>query len=285
MAKREGGGSMNDLQVFNSPEFGDIRAVEVDGEPWFVGKDMAEALGYSNSRDALAKHVDDEDKAAVAIRDGSQNRDMTIINESGVYSLIFSSRLESAKKFKHWVTSEVLPTIRKHGAYIAPSAQPEGVEAAALQAVVQPITAALEALTGMVQAMSQRLDGLEQSRNEMKSLPPPPERNPFDDDNPFAGPPKPSSIPARKLWMRLVNEKLDLLSQRFGKSHSAILHKIYQDMEESFQTVLDEERCRVMEEQGLEKCSVLLAIFFDPELRDYFQRYVDINLAPENRGW
>ena len=268
---------MNELQVFNSPEFGDIRAVEIDGEPWFVGKDMAAALGYSNPRDALAKHVDDEDKNTVAFCDGTPgNPNLTIINESGVYSLIFSSKLESAKKFKRWVTAEVLPTIRRQGAYITPQAQPQGVEA---------FTAALETLTAAVQTLTRRMDAVELGRNEMKSLPPPPERNPFDDDNPFAGPPKPSSILARKLWMRLVNEKLELLSQRFGKSNNAILHKIYQDMEEHFDTVMDEERCRVMEEQGLGKCSVLLAIFFDPELRDYFQRYIDCNLAPENRGW
>ena len=74
---------MTDLQVFNNPEFGEIRAVEIDGEPWFVGKDVADALGFSNPRDALANHVDEEDKASVAIHDGSQNRNMTIINESG----------------------------------------------------------------------------------------------------------------------------------------------------------------------------------------------------------
>lgn len=268
---------MTDLQIFNNPEFGDIRAVEIDGEPWFVGKDMAAALGYSNPRDALAKHVDDEDKNTVAFCDGTPgNPNLTIINESGVYSLIFSSRLEKAKEFKRWVTSVVLPAIRKHGAYIAPGAQPQGVEAAALQAVLQPIVAALEAL-------ARRMDAVEQGGG-MRALPPPPERNPFD-DNPFDDPPRPSSLLARKMWMKLVNEKLELLSQRFGKSTRAVLHKIYQDMEEHFETALDEERNRVMEEQRLDKCSVLLAIFFDPELRDYFQRYVDYNLAPENRGW
>lgn len=275
---------MNDLQIFNNPEFGDIRAVEVDGEPWFVGKDMAAALGYSNPRKALADHLDDEDKGVTKCDTPGGEQEMTIINESGVYSLIFSSRLEKATEFKRWVTSVVLPAIRKHGAYIAPGTPPQGVEAAALQAVLQPITATMEALTAAVQALNQRMDAVEQG-GRMRALPPPPERNPFD-DNPFRDdPPKPSSLLARKMWMRLVNEKLELLSQRYGKPTNAILHKIYQDMEEHFETVLDEERCRVMEEQRLEKCSVLLAIFFDPDLRDYFQRYVDYNLAPENRGW
>ena len=108
---------MNELQFFNNPEFGLIRALEKDSDIWFVGKDVAEVLGYSNTRDALAKHVDNEDKADVAIHDGRQNRSMTIINESGLYSLVLSSKLPNAKKFKRWVTSEVLPSIRKHGIY------------------------------------------------------------------------------------------------------------------------------------------------------------------------
>lgn len=110
----------NKLQIFNNPEFGNIRIVEIDGEPWFVGKDVADALGYSNTRDALDRHVDSEDKATVGIHDGSQKRNVTVINLSGVYSLILSSKLPSAKKFKHWLTSEVLPSIQKHGAYMTP---------------------------------------------------------------------------------------------------------------------------------------------------------------------
>lgn len=106
--------------VFANPEFGKVRVVEIDGEPWLVGKDVAMALGYSNPRDALAKHVDDEDKNTVAKRDGtSGNPYLTIINESGLYSLVLSSKLPGARKFRRWVTSEVLPSIRKHGGYIA----------------------------------------------------------------------------------------------------------------------------------------------------------------------
>lgn len=108
---------MNDLQIFENAEFGQIRTVQLNNETYFVGKDIAEALGYANTRDALAKHVETEDKADVAIYDGSQNRTMTTVNESGLYALIFGSKLESAKRFKHWVTSEVLPSIRKTGQY------------------------------------------------------------------------------------------------------------------------------------------------------------------------
>lgn len=120
---------MNELQIFEHPEFGKIRAIEIDGEPWLAGTDAATALGYANSRDALAKHVDDEDKNTVAIHDGtSGNPNMTFINESGLYSLVLSSKLPDAKKRRRWVTSEVLPSIRKHGAYMTP----ETLEAAIL---------------------------------------------------------------------------------------------------------------------------------------------------------
>ena len=109
---------MNEIQIFNNPDFGQVRTVTIDGEPWLVGKDVAQALGYSNTRDALNKHVDAEDKNTVAFHDGtSGNPNQTVINESGLYSLILSSKLPNAKKFKHWVTSEVLPSIRKTGGF------------------------------------------------------------------------------------------------------------------------------------------------------------------------
>ena len=110
---------MNDLQIFKSEEFGQIRTVEIDGEPWFVGKDVANALGYSNPRKAMIDHVDSEDKGVTKRDTPGGNQEMTIINESGLYSLILSSKLPTAKQFKHWVTSEVIPSIRKNGGYIA----------------------------------------------------------------------------------------------------------------------------------------------------------------------
>ena len=107
-----------DLKVFENEELGSVRVMERNGEPWFVGKDVADILGYTNSRKAISDHVDAEDKNTVTIRDGIQgNPNQTIINESGMYSLILSSKLPTAKKFKHWVTAEVLPSIRRHGVY------------------------------------------------------------------------------------------------------------------------------------------------------------------------
>ena len=107
-----------ELQIFNNPEFGQVRLANVDGEPWAVGRDIANALGYVDSSKALAMHVDEEDKLTRQIVVSGQNRNVYVINESGIYSLILASKLPTAKKFKHWVTSEVLPAIRKHGAYM-----------------------------------------------------------------------------------------------------------------------------------------------------------------------
>lgn len=123
---------MNDLKIFQNAEFGQMRTVEINGEPWFVGKDVAEALGYAKARNAIASHVLDEDKKDAPIQGtpgGTQA--MTIINESGLYALIFGSKLESAQRFKHWVTSEVLPDIRKTGSY----AMPQGKELLALAVI------------------------------------------------------------------------------------------------------------------------------------------------------
>lgn len=112
----------NAMKIFSNPEFGEIRTEVIDGEPWFVGKDVAEALGYSNPRKALGDHVDSEDKSdGVTIRDSiGREQQPTLINESGLYSLILGSKLPTAKRFKHWVTSEVLPSIRKTGSYQTP---------------------------------------------------------------------------------------------------------------------------------------------------------------------
>lgn len=119
--------NISEIQIFNSnlhPEFGNLRTLTIDGEPWFVGKDVAEALGYGDTAQAIRKHISDEDKMggrfdAPSVTDNMGRTQYPVwINESGLYSLILSSKLESAKTFKHWVTAEVLPTIRKTGGYI-----------------------------------------------------------------------------------------------------------------------------------------------------------------------
>ena len=110
---------MNDIQVFNNPEFGEIRTVEINNEPWFVGKDVAVILGYSNPQKAIRDHIDEDDRT-VNESFTVNGTAISLINESGLYSLVLSSKLPTAKKFKRWVTSEVLPSIRKHGAYMTP---------------------------------------------------------------------------------------------------------------------------------------------------------------------
>lgn len=116
---------MEQLKIFENEEFGQIRTVMRDGEVWFVGKDVAEALGFTNSRDAIATHVFDDDKGVEIIDTLGGKQKMTAINESGLYALVFGSRLESAKRFKRWVTSEVLPAIRKTGSYDMDEYSPE----------------------------------------------------------------------------------------------------------------------------------------------------------------
>lgn len=110
---------MNELKIFKNEDFGEVRTITLNNEPWFVGKDVAEILGYANTRDALSKRVDEEDKGVAICDTLGGKQDLIVINESGLYSLILSSKLPTAKKFKHWVTSEVLPSIRKNGGYIA----------------------------------------------------------------------------------------------------------------------------------------------------------------------
>lgn len=125
---------MNELKVFENPAFGRMRTIEIDGEPWFVGKDVAEALGYSNPRKAILDHVDNEDKGVTKRDTLGGAQEMTIINESGLYSLILSSKLPTAKDFKRWVTKEVIPSIRKTGGYQMPSTPEQRIAAALIDA-------------------------------------------------------------------------------------------------------------------------------------------------------
>lgn len=120
---------MGDLKIWVNTEFGELRVVDMDGEPWMVGKDVAQALGYANTKDALASHVDEEDKCIIQKSENATfdipNRGLTIINESGLYSLVLSSKLPGAKRFRRWVTNEVLPSIRKTGSYTMPKLSKE----------------------------------------------------------------------------------------------------------------------------------------------------------------
>jgi len=174
---------MNELQIFNNPEFGEIRMLTADSEPWFVGKDVAAALGYSNTRDAMNKHVDDEDKGVAKCDTLGGEQEMTIINESGLYSLIFSSNLPTAKAFKRWVTHDVLPSIRKTGGYRSGQAAPSRTPAAdALDDAIGVKRGILALITGITDSMAtlQAIDIVERQHKidlkEIRLLVPPAEK-------------------------------------------------------------------------------------------------------------
>ena len=197
---------MSELQIFENPEFGQIRSVEIDGEPWLVGKDVAVALGYKEPTKATREKVDPEDRGVSKIDTPSGTQEMTIINESGLYSLILSSKLPGAKKFKRWVTSEVLPSIRKTGGYLPAAAE-----------------RTLADLTAAVQLLTERLDVLA----EAPALPgqvSPPEKS--------RRRKRPPGIAAQRRWMRTASEKLDLMQARLGLPHNMLLSQIYHIMEE-----------------------------------------------------
>ena len=147
---------MNELKIFKNEEFGQVRTVMIDGEPYFVGKDVAEILGYAEPRSAISKKVDDEDRGVAKMETPSGMQEMTIINESGLYSLILSSKLESAKKFKRWVTSEVLPTIRKQGYYTADNNKNDETKAKLLRAEAMVINAKNRAFNTIMKSIDNK---------------------------------------------------------------------------------------------------------------------------------
>ncbi len=252
---------MNEPMVFDNPDFGSIRTVEIDGEPWLVGKDVAAALGYSNPRKAIADHVEKEDRGVTKCDTPSGTQTMTIINESGLYSLVLSSKLPDARKFKRWVTSEVLPSIRKTGGYAVPTTEKTLAD---LTAAVELLTERLDTMLAARESPLSVLPALPEPEGEIGQVP---------------------GIAARRRWMRTVSEKLDMLSTKIHQPHNICLHQIYQILEDRWQAVLEDERIKVMEQQNLSDCSVLTAIFYNSTLKDGFQKIVDFNLAPENRGW
>ena len=168
---------MNDLQIFSNPEFGQVRTVELDGQPWLVGADVATALGYKNPRKALADHIDPEDKGVTKRDTLGGEQEILIINESGLYSLILSSKMPKAKAFKHWVTSEALPALRKNGVYETVKAQQhiEQLEAvnARLNTAIQAVSTAkaeLAEVTAMRDNFIKDRDDFKEHFQKWKSL-------------------------------------------------------------------------------------------------------------------
>lgn len=262
---------MSDLQIFNNPEFGELRAAEINGVPWFVAADVCRVLELTNPTVSVDR-LDDDEKAKFNL--GLPGGDTNCVNEYGLYALVLGSRKPEAKAFKRWLTHDVIPSIYKRGAYIAPQAQPQGLETFA---------AALETLTAAVQALTQRMDQQEQGRR--KALPPPralDESNPFDD---CPVPIKPPSNKMRRQWMRTASEKLNALADKCGIPSSSVLHALYQELEEDEGVILSEIRLKALEEHQLTDCSVLLAIFYDATLRKWFEDRVDQYLLAGAPAW
>lgn len=196
---------MNELRIFKSPEFGQIRTIEIGGEPWFVGKDVAEILGYKDTSDAMRRHVDDEDKLTRCFTDSGQSREMYVINESGLYSLILSSKLPTAKRFKRWVTSEVLPAIRKTGMYATPMTTADK----------------LRLLVECNSDLSNRMDAVENSVGEVKD-----EFRSFRDDLPLLG------IEMEQITSAVKRKGVEVLGGKESDAYhdSSLRGKVYADI-------------------------------------------------------
>lgn len=249
---------MNEMQVFEHPAFGEVRTVVIDGEPWFVGKDVAERLGYSNTNDALIRHVDPEDKLqndGVVILDPiGRKQHPIIINESGLYSLILSSKLPTAKAFKRWVTAEVLPAIRQRGSYT----------------VQQPMTPAqlIAAQAQVLVQMEQRMDAIQSQQTALEQR--------------VETAIKVFSRPSEDHWKDDTDKAIKELCQEKGMNLLAIRGQLYQELERRCGCNIDSRlRClrQRMKKQGMRhrdamELTKLDAVAADKKLRAAFEGVV-----------
>lgn len=253
---------MDNLQTFQHPTFGEVRTVAIDGEPWFVGKDVAQLLGYSNARDALARAVDDEDKKVSGIPTPLRGvQEMTVINESGLYSLIMSSKLPSAKVFKRWVTSEVLPTIRQQGSYaIRQPMTPAQLIAAQAQVLVQ-MEEKMQALQAQTEAVRDQQTALEAKvETAIKAF----------------------ARPNEDHWRRDMDEAIKGLCQEKGLNLMSTKGRMFRELEQKCGCDVDARQRRLrqrMRKQGARKrdldcISKLDAIGADRQLRAVFESIV-----------
>ncbi len=242
---------MNELNIFENKEFGNIRELEIDGEPWFVGKDIAVALGYNDTDQALRKHVDSEDKLTRQFNGSGQKRSMAIINESGLYSLIFGSKLESAKRFKHWVTSEVLPSIRKSGTYgsngvdrVSEEFMKRQMETSRMQAVI-------------LENVIDRLEALESQKNCISF------------GNPFSA--RGEVINQR---MRTLNDLTDQVADLCELERNKVLHYLYKTLQEDMGVSLNPYLVVMRSESGNESICNLHVI---ASIDRFYEKAVEMN--------
>jgi prophage antirepressor-like protein len=185
---------LNELQIFKNDEFGQVRTLVEDGQPWFVAKDVAEILGYANPRDAISKHVDAEDKGVANCDTLGGKQELTVINESGLYALVFGSRLDTAKRFKRWVTSEVLPALRKTGAYIMPQSR------------------GLEFLQGMLDEMKRQAAEIQEVKTTAKAI-------------------KDAIVEVYDEWREDIRYKVSAIQKATGDTYANTWNALYDELE------------------------------------------------------
>ena len=236
---------MNELQIFKNPEFGQVRTLIKDGQPWFVAKDVAEILGYSNPRDAISKHVDAEDKGVANCDTLGGKQELTIINESGLYALVFGSRLETAKRFKRWVTSEVLPALRKTGAYIMPQSR------------------GLEFLQGMLDEMKRQAAEIQEVKTTTKAI-------------------KDAIVEEYDEWREDIRHKVSAIQKATGETFANTWNRLYDELEKrahcDLSVRVNNGRFRLQEagapKKVIEAFGRLDVIEHDPRLKEIFTAIV-----------
>ena len=246
---------MNEMQVFEHPAFGEVRTVVIDGEPWFVGKDVAQMLGYAKPQNAIQIHVDEDDALKQGITDSmGRLQEMTVINESGLYSLILSSKLPTAKAFKRWVTAEVLPAIRQRGSYT----------------MQQPMTPAqlIAAQAQVLVQMEQRMDAIQNQQTALEQR--------------VETAIKVFSRPSEDHWKADTDNAIKELCQEKGMNLLAVRGQLYQELERRCGCNIDSRlRClrQRMKKQGMRhrdamELTKLDAIAADKKLRAAFEGVV-----------
>ena len=235
---------MNELQIFQNPEFGEIRTIEIEGEQYFVGKDIASALGYGNDRQALITNVDNEDKGVHSVDTLGGKQNMTLINESGLYSLILGSKLAEAKKFKRWVTHEVLPSIRKTGSYSLPKEVMEDI--AMLRQQVSEVREILPAVGKYMQKVNKNVQTTKYFvlRNQK----------------------------ARKnsKWSKQTGMKVKALSEKLSIDEYRVLSGLYSEITDRYDINFNDFKADYCYVNNLDQCSTLSVVESNRELCNYF---------------
>lgn len=248
----------NNLIAFENPEFGEIRTMIIDGDPWFVGKDVADALGYEKPRNAIAMHVDDDDSLKWGVTDSlGREQETTIINESGLYSLILSSKLPTAKSFKHWVTSEVLPSIRKTGAYFVPSVKNEH-DLILIDHLNDMINRLDDSLTAMSNEISNVMQHVSYNNYYLRLQ----MRSGYNEQ-----------------WIKLASKKIDAISKHISWSHKDILREIYNIMKCEYGYDLNLFCNDYRKIKDVRHCSTLSVISYSEQLRQTFDKIIDDALS------